>query len=148
MVGDPAVAIDERPDAGARELRLQVRLRAVDDDQVRPQRQDALGVGIEQRADARQLLHLRRELVEAADADHLRSGADREQHLGQRRHERHDAPRRLRGALAAVDGVQLAPAAAPTQADRAQRTRERERARAISLFARAAIGRTVLRSSR
>ena len=43
------------------ELCLRVGLRAVDDDEVRPQRQDALGVRVEQRADARQLLHLRRE---------------------------------------------------------------------------------------
>ena len=31
----------------------------------------------------RQRLHFGRELVVAADADHLRSGADRKQHLGQ-----------------------------------------------------------------
>ena len=50
--GEAAVAIVEDADARALELRLQVGLRAVDDDQIRPQRQDALDVGIEQRADA------------------------------------------------------------------------------------------------
>ena len=65
---DPAVAIAERAVTRSPELRLQVGLRAVDDDEIRPQRQDALGVGIDQRADLRQRLHLGRELVVAADA--------------------------------------------------------------------------------
>ena len=48
----PGVAVDEDRDAGARELLLQVRLAAVDDNEIRLQRQDPLDVRIEQRADA------------------------------------------------------------------------------------------------
>ena len=58
-VGEPAVHVAEPRDAGTFELLREVALRAVDDDQVRPQRQDPLDVGIEQRADARQRAHLR-----------------------------------------------------------------------------------------
>ena len=51
-------------------------LAPVDDDEIRLQRQDPLDVRIEQRSDARQLLHLGRIGVEAADGDDLRTCAD------------------------------------------------------------------------
>ena len=73
--------VAEPRDAGAFELLREVALRAVDDDQVRPQRQDLLDVGIEQRADVRKRAHLRRFTIETADRHHARPGPDREQHL-------------------------------------------------------------------
>ena len=83
--------VAENRDPRAIELRLQVGLRAVRDDEIRAQGEDALDVRVEQRADARQRLHLGRELVVAADGDDLRPGADGKEHLGQRRNQRHDA---------------------------------------------------------
>ena len=85
--------VDEHADAGPRELRPQIALAAVDDDEVGPQRQDPLDIGIEQRADARQLVTSGGNVVEAADRDDLRPGADREQHLGDGGDEGDDACR-------------------------------------------------------
>ena len=72
---------------------LEFGLRAVHDDEVRPHLQNPLDVRIEQRADPRQLLRLRRILVVAADRDDAIAGAHRKQHLGRRRNDRDDAPR-------------------------------------------------------
>ena len=66
------------------QLRPQIVLRAVDDDQVGPQREDPLDVRIEQRANAGQLLDCGRKAVVAADGDDAIAGAHREQHLGGR----------------------------------------------------------------
>src|SRR5688572_2405022 len=44
---DAAMAIGEGADAGASDLLLQVGLGSVHDDEIRPQRQDALGIGVE-----------------------------------------------------------------------------------------------------
>jgi hypothetical protein len=75
-------AIVEDADARARELLLEFRLAAVDDRRDRLERQDALDVRIEQRADVRQRLHLGRISVVAADRDNARPGADLVEHLG------------------------------------------------------------------
>ncbi len=91
---DSTVPVAEGLETSTFELRVQLRLRAVDDHEVWPQRQDALGVRIDQRANLRECLHFGGELVEAADCHHLRAGADREQHLGNRGDERYDSPRR------------------------------------------------------
>src|SRR5262249_2979297 len=87
---DTAVTVRVDTDAGVGELRLQFGLRPVDNDEIRTQRKNPLGVRIEQRSNAGQRFRFGREVVIAADADHLRSGADREQHLGYVRHERDD----------------------------------------------------------
>ena len=84
------------------ELLLQVELAAVDDDEVRPEREDPLEVGIEQRAHARQRFDLGRIVVEAADRDDLRARADGKEDLGDRRDERDDAGRARRGAARRV----------------------------------------------
>ena len=81
------------------ELRQHVGLAAIDDDQIRPEREDPLDVGIEQRAHPWQALDLRREMVEAADAHDPRSRADREQHLGDRGDQRDDSRRSRDGRL-------------------------------------------------
>ena len=57
-------------------------LAAIDDDEVRPQRQNALDVGVEQRADAGKRCDLGRLLVVAADGDDAWPGADGKQNLG------------------------------------------------------------------
>jgi hypothetical protein len=84
---DSAMAIAERADAGALESGCSVLLRPVHDHQRRPQGEDALRVGIEQRPDTRQRPHFRRKRVEVADTDHVRSRSDREEHFSERRHE-------------------------------------------------------------
>src|SRR5712691_5442900 len=84
------MSIGEDANAGAGELTFQLALRAVDDDQVWTQREDPFRVGVEQGADARQRLGLRREVVVGADADDLRSRADGEEHLGHVWDERHN----------------------------------------------------------
>ena len=91
---EAAVAIVEERNRRALELLLQIGLAAVGDDEIGPQRNDALGVGIDQRADGRQRSHFRRLDVVGADGDDLRPGADREQDLGDVRDERNDALRR------------------------------------------------------
>jgi hypothetical protein len=53
-------------------------LRTVDDDEIRAQGENSLGVGIQQRPDARKRFRFRREVVIAADADDLRAGANGE----------------------------------------------------------------------
>ena len=70
------MSIREDPNARARELAFQLGLRAVHDDEVRPQRKDPLGIGVQQRADARKRFGLRRKVIVGADADDLRPGAD------------------------------------------------------------------------
>ena len=75
VVGDVRqrrVAVDEDRNLRALELLPQVGLAAVDGDQIRLQREDALDVRIDERADALQLLDLRRIAIEAADGDDLR----------------------------------------------------------------------------
>ncbi len=78
---------------GPGELGFQRVLRTVGEHEDRAEREDPFHVGIQQRAHARQLLHLGRVVVVAADGDHLRACADGEEHLGQCRHERNDARR-------------------------------------------------------
>ena len=63
----------------------------VGDHEIRAQRQDPLDIGVEQSSYARQRLHLRGEIVEAADGDDLRTGLYFKEHLGQRRDKRNDA---------------------------------------------------------
>ena len=99
-VGQPGVAVRIDGNARPRELRLQILLAPVDRDEIRPEREDPLEVRIEQRPDPLEILHLRRVLVEAADADDLRSRANREQHLGERRHQRDDPLRPCRSLCA------------------------------------------------
>ena len=91
--GEAGVPVAEHLDAGAGELPFEFGLRAVGDDQVGIERQDTLGIGVEQRADPRQVERLGRPLVVAADGHHLGTGPDDEQHLGERRHQRDDALR-------------------------------------------------------
>ncbi len=76
------MAVIEDADARPRELLLQIRLAAINHDQLWFQRQYQLDVGIEKRANARQPFHFRRIRVVAADAHHTRPCADREEHLG------------------------------------------------------------------
>src|SRR5262245_51620710 len=88
---DTAVTVRVDTDAGAGELRLQFGLRPVDNDEIRTQRKNPLGVRIEQRSNARQRFRFGREVIIAADTDDLPPGADCKQHFGHVRHER-DAP--------------------------------------------------------
>ena len=74
--------IVEHRDADASEPGDQIRLRTVDDDEIGLERQDALEIGIDERADLRTRRDLGRVRVVARHADDLRAGADREQHLG------------------------------------------------------------------
>jgi hypothetical protein len=90
-VGQTAVQVSVVRHAGTFHLRAQIGLRAVEDDEVRPQRKDPLDVRIEQRADARQRVHLGRKAIVAADGDDAIARAHREQHLGRRGNDRDDA---------------------------------------------------------
>jgi ribonucleoside-diphosphate reductase alpha chain len=86
---DPDVRLDDIAFAAglhlyALELRPELRLRAVNGNQVGAQRQDLLDIRVEQRADFLQLVDLWREMIEAADRDHLRSAAHGEEDLGHR----------------------------------------------------------------
>src|SRR5262245_30008564 len=87
------VTVDIHRDLRAFQLRAEIRLTRVDRNQIRPQREDPLDVGIEKRTDALQLTDLWRISIEAADGDHLRAGTDGEQHLGHRRNEGDDPAR-------------------------------------------------------
>jgi len=87
---DAAMAVRIDANAGTAELSLQSGLRPIDNDEIWTQRKNPLGIRIEQRSDARERFRLGREVVIAADADHLRSGADREQHFRDIRDERDD----------------------------------------------------------
>ena len=78
------------------QLRAQVGLAAIDRDQVRSQGENPLDVGIDERAHAWKPANLRREVIEAADGDHLRPGADGEQHFSDRGDQGHDASGPLR----------------------------------------------------
>ena len=106
--------IDERRNADALQTRDQLGLADVDDDEIGLQRQDALEVRVQQRADARPLRGLGRIRVEARHADDLIAGADREEHLGDRGDEADDSrrPRPVVRCGAEHD----APSAASTQA--------------------------------
>ena len=55
MSASAGVLVDEHRDRRAFELAAEIDLALVDDHEVRPERQDALEVGVEQRADAREL---------------------------------------------------------------------------------------------
>ena len=88
----------------ARQLRHQIGLTAVEQHEIRPERDDAFHIRIEQRADSRERLHLGRILVVAADRDDAIARADGEDHLGQRGHEADDPRGWLR--LRAVEGVE------------------------------------------
>ena len=92
-VGQARVHVREHRDLRAIELRFQVLLRAVDDDQVGSQRQNPLQVGIQERPHARQRSDRRRLLIVAAHRDDLRARADRKQDLCHCRHQRDDARR-------------------------------------------------------
>ena len=83
-VGQAAVDVRVVRHVRALELLSQVRLGAVENHQVGPQREDPLHVGIEQGADPRQPIDLGREPVVAPDGDQPIAGAHREQHLGGR----------------------------------------------------------------
>ena len=61
---------------------IEIGLRAVHDNQIRPQRQDAFDVRIDQSADPRKPLRFGRVVVETADADNTVAGAHGEEHLG------------------------------------------------------------------
>ena len=89
---------------GSIELRAQLRLRAVDDDEIGTERDDAFDVGIEQRADARQLPDFWRKPIVAADRHDAIAGTHGEQHLGGRRNDRDDAVRL--GVQRARDGAE------------------------------------------
>ena len=103
-VRQPGVRVHERGDSCPSQLRQDVGLAAVDDDQIRPEREDPFDVGIEQRPHSRQALDLRREMVEAADANDPRTRADGEQHLGDRGDQRDDSRRRRVGVLLLASG--------------------------------------------
>ena len=83
--------IDEHVHPCLPELLAQFHLAFEHDHQVRPQCDDAFHVGIEQRAHSGQALDVGRVVIEAADRDHPRSRADREEHLGGGGHQRDDA---------------------------------------------------------
>src|SRR4030095_732039 len=87
---DATMAVRVDANAGARELPLKFALRSIDNDDIRTPRKNPLRVTIEQRPDARERFRFGREVVIAADADDLRSGADGKQHLGDVRDERDD----------------------------------------------------------
>ena len=87
----PACEYTNRGNLRPPELRQHIGLAAIDDDEIRPEREDALDVRVEQRAHPWQALDLRREMVEAADANDPRPGAEREQHLGDRGDQRDDS---------------------------------------------------------
>ena len=71
-IGETRVPVDERRDAApAADATDEFRLGDVDDDEIRLERQDALEVRIQQRADARSRRRLGRIRVEARNADHL-----------------------------------------------------------------------------
>ena len=72
------------------EPRDQLLLCAVDDDEIRLERENALDVRIEQRADSLPRRDLRRIPVEARHADDLIARADGEEHLGDGGDERDD----------------------------------------------------------
>jgi hypothetical protein len=76
-VVEAAVAIVEERYGGAFELRLELCLAAVGDHEIGPQRNDLLGVGIDQRANGRQRSHLGRLDIVRTDGDHLWPRADR-----------------------------------------------------------------------
>jgi hypothetical protein len=92
-VGKPAMRIREIGDLCPIELRSELRLRAVDDDEIGTHRDDPFDIGIEERAHSRQLLHFGRELIVAADRGNPIARAHGEQHLGGRRDDRHDPSR-------------------------------------------------------
>ena len=77
------------------ELRSELRLRAVDDDEIGTHRDDPFDIGIEERAHSRQLLHVGREPIVAAHCGNPIARAHGEQHLGRRGDDRDD-PSRLR----------------------------------------------------
>ena len=95
-VGQAAVPVVEDGNRRPLELPLEVGLRAVDGDEIGSQRHHPFDVGIEERADPGQRRHLGRIGVEAAHRHDLRTGADGEEHLGERRDQRDDAARRRR----------------------------------------------------
>jgi hypothetical protein len=68
-------------------------LRRVDQHQVRTHREDPFRIGVQERPYARQLQHLRRIIVIAADSDHLRTCVDCEEDFRQGRNEGDDPPR-------------------------------------------------------
>ena len=92
-----AVAERVRLDPGALQLALQLELGPIDDRQVRPEREDAFQVRVEQPADARDPVHFGWILVEAAHAHEPISGADGKEHLGDVGDEGDDPPWRGRG---------------------------------------------------
>ncbi len=78
------------------ELRDQIALRRIRDDQVRAQRDDGFDVWVDQSADARQIGDLRRELIVTPDAHDLWAGADGEQDFSHCWDDRHNPLRCLR----------------------------------------------------
>jgi hypothetical protein len=98
--------MDRRQDVGQRrmavhvhrhlrpfELLAKVRLRGVNDDEIRMQRQDALDVRVDQRTDTGKFVDVRRIAIETAHRHHLRTGPDRKEHLGHGGDERDDPAR-------------------------------------------------------
>jgi hypothetical protein len=80
-------------DVRALETPLQLRLRAVEDDEVRMHLQDLFDVRIDKRADTRQLLAFWRIAIVAADRNHAIAGAHREEHLRRGGNDRNNSPR-------------------------------------------------------
>ena len=89
-VREPRVLVIEPRHARAIEARDQLLLRAVDDDEIRFQRENALDVRIDQRAHSLPRRDLGRILVVARHADDLIARAHGEEHLGDGGDERND----------------------------------------------------------
>src|SRR3954469_4792781 len=95
-VSKARVAVNVGRDLRAIELRTEIRLTRIDNDQIRMQRHVPLDVRIEQGPHALQLRDRRWIAIEAADGGHLIAGADGEEHFGDGRDEGDNAPWGLR----------------------------------------------------
>ena len=80
-VGQAPMHVAEDRDPGACELALQLGLRVVHDDEIGLERKNALDAGIQEPADAREPLDLRREPVVGSDTGQPIAGAHGEQHF-------------------------------------------------------------------
>ena len=88
-VREPTMSVREHRDCGPPDLRLLIHLAPVQNDQVRPEREHPLHVGIEQRAHAWQRSG-GGGVVEATDRDDLWACTDREQDFGDSWNDRYD----------------------------------------------------------
>src|SRR5207248_2458367 len=87
-VAQPAVHIGEDRNAGGLELPFELRLRGVDDHEVRLQREQPLDVRIDQAAEARKMFDVGRKAIVTADAGQAVARPHGEEHLSRRGHER------------------------------------------------------------